>query len=630
VRSVAGGGWPLGWLAAVALVGLTAAGPANAAADYSRYHNHEELTKALRALAAAHPTHARLVSIGKTLQGRDIWAIEIASQKGTPPGERPALLIAGNLEGDRLIGSALALYIAEHLLSEYARDPEIAQRLERSTFYIVPRVNPDGAEMMFAPIKTGQKTNSVPFDADNDGRVDEDGCDDLNKDGFITVMRVKDPRGPYMIHPDDPRLMKKADPHRGESGGYSIYWEGTDNDNDGFIGEDGPGGADIDRNFQHQYPYYAPDAGRHPVSELESRALIDYALERRNIAVILTFGGSDNLIVPPNRRGELGPPAVLSLLDFADASIEGARKIGMFETGEAGFFPGRGGQRPPAAAAAATPRGGPPARRPATTVNAADMEYFRAVSDRYRELTGIRNVPVTRAPAGAFFEYGYYQFGVPSFSTPGWGLPASTEKPAPGGRPDTAAQLPGVEGGAAAPVAADLRVLRWMDAEKIDGFVEWTPFQHPTLGAVEIGGFKPYVISNPPASKMAELGAGHASFVMYLSSVFANVKVAKSEVVNHGGGIYRIRAEIENSGLLPTAAAQGVLSRGSRPLMVQLQVDPQDIIAGNEKTMYVPSLPGSGGRESFEWIIRGKPGSSVALKVVSQKGGRETVTLKLQ
>ena len=38
--------------------------------------------------------------------------------------------------------------------------------------------------------------------------MDEDGPEDLNKDGVITVMRVKDPAGDYMIDPDDPRTQK--------------------------------------------------------------------------------------------------------------------------------------------------------------------------------------------------------------------------------------------------------------------------------------------------------------------------------------------------------------------------------------------------------------------------------------
>ena len=243
------------------------------------YHTYEELAAALKAAVAAHPDLAKLVSIGKTREGRDIWAVEIAKPSGPPVDTRPGLLIAATFEGDHLIGSELALYTVDFLLSAYATDAAVKQRLERSVVYVVPRVNVDGAEQMFAPVKALRRTNTTPFDADNDGRTDEDGPEDLNKDGVVTVMRVKDPKGPYMVSPEDARLMKRADPAKGESGGWALYSEGIDNDGDGFYNEDGPGGVDINRNFMHQYPYFSPDAGRYMVSETETRALLDYVLE---------------------------------------------------------------------------------------------------------------------------------------------------------------------------------------------------------------------------------------------------------------------------------------------------------------------------------------------------------------
>ena len=176
--------------------------------------------------------------------------------------------------------------MVDALTKGYATDAAIKQRLDTGVIYVVPRVNADGAELMFAPVKALRRTNATPFDADNDGRIDEDGPEDLNKDGVITLMRVKDPKGPYMVSPDDPRLMKRADPAKGESGGWALYWEGLDKDNDGFIAEDGPGGVDINRNFMHQYPYYEPDAGRYMVSEAETRAMLEFMLKHRNIAAI--------------------------------------------------------------------------------------------------------------------------------------------------------------------------------------------------------------------------------------------------------------------------------------------------------------------------------------------------------
>jgi hypothetical protein len=668
--TLVGTGWAR--VAALAAIALWLVPGSVGSTDFAKYHNYQDLSAALKALATAHPDLARLVSIGKTLEGRDLWAIEIASSTGTPIDQRPALLIAANLEGDHLIGSELALYVADYLLGSYPSDAAVKQRLDSCAVYIVPRVNPDGAEQMFSAVKSGRRTNSTPFDADNDGRLDEDGAEDLNKDGYITVIRVKDPKGPYMISPEDPRLMKKADPAKGEAGGFSIYWEGTDKDTDGFIAEDGPGGVDINRNFMHRYPYYQPDSGRHMVSEAETRAMLEYLLKHRNIAAILAFGESDNLIVPPNRRGELATPNPVNLLDFAELSNANARKTGLFpdipggfgrgmrpfmEDFEGGpFGPGGPGGRAAQSQAPATARGAQ-ARQPATTVNTSDLEYFTAISNKYRELTGIRSAGYSRSPAGALFEYGYYQYGVPSFSTPGWGLPGAGRPAAagvPGGdttRPAGETQrLPGAPTGmtgmrgrgfsgfgaaaeadtAAIPEGIDLRLLQWMDNEKIDGFANWTPFVHPTLGQAEIGGFKPYAITNPAASKIADLGAGHAKFALYLTSLFPRIKLAKTEVTALGTGLYRIKAEVENTGFLPTALAHGVAARAVKPVMVQLDVPPETIITGNEKTNSIPALAGSGNRQSYQWVIRGKPGSIVTLKVISQKSGTDTATLTLQ
>jgi hypothetical protein len=640
--------------AATAMWTGTAAIPV-AAADYTRYHTYEQLTAALRELTKTHAALARLVEVAKTREGRTVWAIEIAAPSGPPIAERPALLIAANLEGDQLVGSSLALFVAESLLTGYATTPAIKQRLDEQAFYILPRVNPDAAELMFAPLKSGRKTNATKYDNDNDGRMDEDGPEDLNKDGAITLMRIKDPRGPYMIHPDEPRLMRRADPQRGERGGYAIYWEGTDDDNDGFYNEDPAGGVDLNRNFQHQYPYYQPDAGPHMVSEAESRGVMDYVIARRNIAAVLTFGESDNLIAPPTRTGAHAPAAVVDLIAFANQSTTGARDVGRFAS-PAGFFGGRGGGRGGddddgpggpggrgGRGAAGGGRGGP--TPPATTVAPADVEYFRTVSDKYRQVTGIRATPSTRLPGGAFFEYAYYQFGVPAFSTPGWGLseaagagrgggpagaaPGGGRGAAPAGAQPEGAAVAGDQptGGAA---TFDLRLLRWMDAEKIDGFAAWQPFKHPTLGDVEIGGFKPYALSNPPAARLADLGKTHVEFVTYLSSVFPRVTIASATATALGGGLYRIKAEVENSGFLPTSSAQGVRSRSVKPTMVQLGVDPADIVSGAAKTSFFASLPGSGRRETYEWIVRAKAGSTIALKAVSQKGGTAAVTIAVK
>jgi hypothetical protein len=431
------------------VLGLALAGVPAVAQDQPKYHDQAALASALKTLASASKSIARLESIGKSRGGRDIWALEIANPGGVPPAKRPALLIAAGFEGDHLVGTEIALSVSEFLVKNAASDAAVKQRLDGSTIYVVPRVNPDGAEGFFAPLETGSRTNGSPYDDDNDGRVDEDGPEDLNGDGFITVMRVKMSGGEYMIDPDEPRLMKRADPKKGETGLFKIFREGVDNDGDGFINEDPPGGTDINRNFAHEYPYYKAEAGPHMVSESETRAVMDWIIGHHNVAAILTFGESDNLIIPPTSAGRLGPARELDLVRFADASAAGARAMGFIQTGGAmgrgGRFMmgepsmemlmgGRPGRQQPARQTQTSEfsRFMMPDRKPATTVASADYDYLKGVSDKYIEMTGIRQPLFVREPQGAFFQYGYYQFGVPSFSTPGFGLTTAESADGPG------------------------------------------------------------------------------------------------------------------------------------------------------------------------------------------------------
>ncbi len=309
------------------------------------YLDFDGLTRELRSLVDG-SNLATMRSLGTSREGREIWLVEIRNPSGTPVDTRPGLLIVGNLEGDHLVGSALALETIRYLIDQNGGEAN----LDEQVVYVVPRLNPDGAEAMFAAVHHARRGNARPYDDDNDGRIDEDPPEDLNGDGFITVMRVPDPSGDYIIHPDDARLMKRADAGEGESGAYTLYREGRDSDGDGFLNEDGAGGVDLNRNFQHAYPYYERDAGPHMVSESEARALMDFVVAQRNIGAILTFGHSDNLVTAPNASGGLAGPKILDLPAFADASNADVFDKGVFRTQGRGFggggFGGGGGGQP--------------------------------------------------------------------------------------------------------------------------------------------------------------------------------------------------------------------------------------------------------------------------------------------
>jgi len=648
--------------------------PTTVTGQEASYLNHDGLTRELRSLANS-SNAVRMESVGTTEEGREVWMLEVGNPSGTPLSERPGVLVVANLEGDHLVGSQLALEMVRYLLG-HSGDQGVSDVLNNQVVYVFPRLNPDGAEAMFARVRWERRTNAVPFDDDNDGRVDEDGPEDLNGDGYVTVMRVPDPDGPFMVDPENPRLMKRADPSKGETGTFSLYWEGTDSDNDGFYNEDGPGGVDLNRNFQHEYPYWQADAGPYMVSEVESRALMDFVISHRNIGAILTFGLTDNLVTPPDSRGALASATTLDLPAFAAASNAGVFDVGNFAAGGGGFgrgffFGGFGGRRGGGGflrgaqvGADNDPSSG---RRPATTVSNGDLVYYTAISDAYKEITGIRQVPVHRTPEGAFFQYGYFQFGVPSFSTLGWGLPAqeseegSPQRPggqaqrrdpdvaaagAAGGRTPPAGAMGRMAGGggmamgggapqargrgAAAGTGADATVLDALESAGIDAFVDWAGFDHPTLGQVEIGGFIPYAATNPPADEISELGSKHGEFLVKLAGMLPRVRIAGTEVEAHGGGVFTVTVHVQNDGFLPTAIQQGVTNRAVKPVLVQIQVPPEDILTGADKSSRIQELDGSGSRESFTWVIRGREGSQIEIIARSEKGGTDTATVTLR
>ena len=307
-----------------ALLILIAAGTAGAQ-EFTKYHTYAETTAIVQGLAKSAPGLVKLISLGKTLEKRDLWVLEIASPAGVPPAERPGLLIAANFAGDTVFGSELALAVADYLVKN-ASKPEVKACLDNAVVYIVPRMNPDGAEAMWASLKWARRTNATPFDDDNDGRMDEDGPEDLNGDGLITVMRVAEPGGRIWSIPRTPVCSRKPTRSSGRRASMPSTWKaGTTTATDSST-KIPPGGVNLNRNFMHEYPYFKAEAGRYMASETETRALLAWLVQHRNVAAVLTFGENDNLIT----SGRTSSGRRLDLLAAAEASVDGAGKTGIF------------------------------------------------------------------------------------------------------------------------------------------------------------------------------------------------------------------------------------------------------------------------------------------------------------
>ena len=202
------------------------------------YPTLDQVTQRLQAISGS-GSSAKLSSLTKTEGGKDIWVVKIG--KGDMDN-KPAIAVVGGAEGFHVLSVELAVQFAERLVKDHAA------ALDKNTFYVFPNMSPDAYEQYHAALKYERRGNAAKVDHDRDGQVSEDGYEDLNKDGLITMMRVESPMGEYMVSDKDDRVLVKADRSKGQKGNYMMMPESMDKDKDGSYGEDLSEGIAFNKN----------------------------------------------------------------------------------------------------------------------------------------------------------------------------------------------------------------------------------------------------------------------------------------------------------------------------------------------------------------------------------------------
>ncbi len=259
---------------------------------FDRYYSYDEVNEALKILHKAYPKLTKLEVLGKSEEGRDIYALTINNPKTGDELDKPGVYVDGNIHGNEIQAGEVCLYYANMLLTKYGENEKVTKALDKNTHYIIPVVNVDGRYHFFKDGHTPSSSRSirVPKDDDKDGLFDEDAPDDLDGDGSICQMRIKDPFGQYKVDSEDKRIMVRIKP--GEQGEYSILGsEGIDNDGDGKFNEDAEGYLDPNRNwgFNWMPPYAQSGAGNFPLSGVGLKAINDYISARPNIIIGFAF-----------------------------------------------------------------------------------------------------------------------------------------------------------------------------------------------------------------------------------------------------------------------------------------------------------------------------------------------------
>ncbi len=650
--------------------------PLSAQASFDKYLSPEEIGARVGALARKHGDNMRVTTLATTPGGRKVWLLEIGSEINARKKSLPAILVVANPEGDVPVSDLAALWLAGKVLADPAR-------YEKKTWYIIPGLNPDAEQHFFDRPLYRDTRNGRPHNDDMDEAVDEDGFNDLNGDGIITRMRVRDPGGTWLPVAGEPRLMRKADPSKGEKGIYKLYSEGVDDDDDGQYNEDGPGGTDVGINFPHLFKPHTPTGGMWPGAEGESYALMKFVSEHPGIAMVMVYGSTNFCLVPPKkgRKGSVNLKSIKVPKDLAEyIGADPSKGYTMAELIEM-VQP----MAPPGMEVTESDIAGFLGLGAVVNPLDEDLKYYKVLADKYKEYLKDKGMKKERldpaeAKDGSVELWSYYHIGVPTFSMDFWTLPKPEKKKekkeglttaqigkmskddflaldddtltaflkgqgAPeqfsaakvkdmvkGGQltPEQIAKMIGKNGKKEKEGKGDPKeeaLLAFSDKELGGkGFVPWQKVTHPTLGTVEVGGAVPYAANTPPPEMIDSLLSVQVPWIFTLTDSLARLGIADTKVTSKGAGVYELTIWVENRGMLPFPTAMGRKNSHVPPAVIQIE-GAVDYLEGKDWT----PLQSLGGKKvkKLTWLLRTPQATSLNITLSSPNAGGEKKTIKI-
>lgn len=642
-----------------------------------KYKTAKSATQALNAIAQTNASKVKVHKLAQTFSGNQFSIYEFGTEISSKQRLKPAIFVMANAEGNVPVATEAALALAKELVKD--------KNLERFTWYLVPTLNADALDHYFENPLWNNTRNARPHNDDMDDLVDEDGPDDLNKDGFITQMRVADPMGIWIPEEADARFMRKANTAKGEKGMYKLYTEGLDNDGDGVFNEDPKGGINSGINFPHLFKANTATGGVWPGSEPEVYALMRFIYARPEIAATFTFGSSDFCIQVPKsgRRGSADFTKIKIPKRMADSfGADPNRTYTMEEVIElAQPMVPEGMELTPSMIAGFLGLGA------AVNPLDEDLKFYKELSKQYKEYLKAKGFEEERlapekAKDGSFELWSYYHLGIPTFSMNFFTLPKAKKETKEAGSgisldevekmssddfvaygeekiaaflkennaPErfSATRLIEMMQGDQFSPAQIVGMLKQMpkpekegelnektkafiaydrDVLKGDGFVNWTSFEHPTLGIVEIGGEKAFVRTTPSYDEAEKMINLQMPWVFEIVKKLPSLIILKTEVEAISADIYKVNIWVQNENYLPFPTAMG--SRNNRPAPAILLIDGKDVQFVNGKARTPINKVDGLKAVKLSYLIQAKKGTEVSLKLESKFAGYDKANITL-
>ena len=549
---------------------------------YDHYYLYGEIAEIVKGYAAQYPQYAKLDVLGQTEEGRDILLLEITDLSTGDFADKPAYYVEGNIHAGEVTGSMTVMYLMDTIFSNLD-DPEIAKILKKNTFYLLPRVSPDGTEhYLTTPESLRSVPRYYPYAAEMPGLQPKD----LDGDGAIRLMRVKTPYGAWKKSALDDRLMTRRLPDDDEGEFYNIYPEGVINDYDGLSIHEAPQkfGNDFNRNYPIGWEpeWMQRGAGKHPLSNPETKANAEFLLSHKNVCACVDMHTSGGMI--------LYTPGYKSAKDADPADVALYRVLGQMAAEESGY-------------------------------------PLLNVYDDFMP----KSAPVTY---GGFDDFCHFIVGIPAFTIECWDLDV---------RAGVQRSFPPKENQPEKEREADeYKVLQWLDANLTpeQGFKPWTAFDHPQLGEVEIGGvYSKFVEQNPPTPFLEQEVAKHTRFMLREVKALPKVQFEKATAEKLADGLYRVEAVLGNTGFMSTYVFREALkNKALKGLSVALSG--YDSLTEGKAVQDIGHLQGYSGirtmdwgiparsretepfRKKVSWIVRAQSGAALKLVCTGDRIGK--------
>lgn len=567
---------------------MTSAPSARSPLVFDRFIRHNELVETLDALAVEFPELVTVEAYGSSHEGRSLLLVTVTDRSTGAPQTKPAQWVDANIHATEVTGGAAALHLLHHLVTAADREDAVTlEALRTRTFYVVPRVNPDGVEAALADSPTYRRSSMRPWPYTDRHRWPGLLAHDIDGDGRVLTMRIPDPNGAWIEHADEARVMVPVPVDGIAADGaqrYRLLEEGTIADFDGFTisTPHPPEGLDMNRNFPAGWGTAVRGSGDHPLSEPEIDALVRAIVARPNICGYNAYHTSGGVILRPSST-------------VADSSL-------------------------------------PP----------VDVWTFKELGKRGTELTAYPVHSVfedftwdkSDTMSGAADDWAYEHLGVYGWTTEFWDVVMA----ATGERSSTDIWYVGLT------PEQELAIARWSD-QYGEYVVPWRAFDHPQLGPVEIGGIDWFrVASNPPLPLLVDEIRAHADFAVFQALTAPCLEIVHTAAVALGDGLWRIEVGIANTGWLPTTvSARAAKSNMVLPIWAELELpDNASIVAGANRV----TLGQLGGRSSFRldggsrndgspdrvlasWTVRAPSAAELGVTVRHPRAGARQTSITL-